>query len=85
MSEITDPIDAAFPTDLYSGGQPVAHMRGLSKRELFAAMAMQGLLSNELIMKAAAHPVEEGRDWYLEIDSMAIKFAETLIDALNRR
>jgi hypothetical protein len=40
--------ELAFPSQpLGQGGQPVAPMAdGLTKRELFAAMAMQGLLSN---------------------------------------
>lgn len=48
MSELSDYMegaaDAAFPF-VMSDGRSVSAIKGLSKRELFAAMAMQGLLS----------------------------------------
>lgn len=44
MSRANEP--AAPATELNSDGTVYAQWFGLSKRELFAAMAMQGLLSN---------------------------------------
>lgn len=59
---ITNPNDTAFP-DQHLIGQ------GLTKREFFAAMAMQGLLSNPNISC---------------VTSLAVLFADQLIKALNQ-
>lgn len=48
---------------------------GLTKRELFAAMALQGILANSEITK-------NHRD--LNIEQTAIKFADALINELNK-
>lgn len=51
------------------------HTTGLTKRELFAAMAMQGILANPEITKEHK---------YLNIEQSAIKFADGLINELNK-
>ena len=49
--------------------------QGLTKRELFAAMAMQGILSNPEITKSHKD---------LNIEQVAIKFTDALINELNK-
>lgn len=70
---MTNPNDAAFPT---LGN---AYPKGLTKREYFAAMAMQGIL---------AHPkewqVENNRAIESTMAGMAVCFVDALIDALNK-
>ena len=56
--------------------QPVWFCEGLSKREYFAAMAMQGLLAHPL--KVDAVPAEP------MIAAMARLMADTLIAELNK-
>ena len=49
MRQIKEGKENAFPHvefDIYSGRPSIQHF-GLTKRELFAAMAMQGCMSNE--------------------------------------
>jgi hypothetical protein len=70
---IVRPDSAAFP---YLDGEndlSIAEV-GLTKRELFAAMAMQGLLADSKI------------DWEQdELATEAVNMADALIDALNHR
>ena len=62
-----------FETMSYS--EPIH--RGLTKREHFAAMAMQGILSN---------PRWEGKDDYLayQVASSAVRYADALLAELER-
>ncbi|MCK9570872.1 hypothetical protein M0R72_18120 [Candidatus Pacearchaeota archaeon] len=62
-----NPYDYAFPTD----EDPI--QGGLTKREYFAAMAMQGLLSG------IDQDYEPG-----ETVNQAIELSDTLIEALNK-
>lgn len=69
--------ELSFPyveLDTYSG-KPCNQHFGLTKRELFAAMAMQGILANPEITK-------NHKD--LNIEQAAIKCADALIAELNR-
>lgn len=50
---------------------------GLTKRELFAAMAMQGLCSNQLTFKRDGVTDEEIARW-------SVQQADALLDALER-
>ena len=67
--KITDGDDEMFGRYLNAGD----FVPGLTKREYFAAMAMQGMVS---------HP-EIGMNEYSNIAEMAIKQANALIKALN--
>ena len=71
MSEKTDKDDPVFPiTDTSIPGQPCF---GLTKREYFAAMALQGICANDdLLLKG-------------EIEKISVEIADDLILALNRR
>jgi hypothetical protein len=51
---------------------------GLTKREYFAAMAMQGLLSN------AEAVTEISKADFGPLQQYAVRFADALIDALNQ-
>lgn len=62
--------DAAFATADLLGH----HQVGLSKRELFAAMAMQGILANSVLTG----------DWKTQAAAeTAVEAADALINALN--
>jgi len=66
----TNPNESAFAmVDSVSG----AHQCGLTKREYFAAMAMQGLVSTEFILAPG-----------ITIGMIAVDMADDLIDSLNR-
>ena len=55
---------------------------GLTKRELFAAMAIQGLLSNGRFTDATNEQVsDENNEAYT--GSLAVEIADALIEALN--
>lgn len=71
---ITNPNDTAFP-DQHLIGQ------GLTKREFFAAMAMQGLISNWFEM---AKIFRETTGKNLPLCTEAVKFADQLIQSLNK-
>jgi hypothetical protein len=64
--------DAAFPTTLYDGGER-ATSTGLSKRELFAAMAFHGYISRSDLIDLGAH---DRARW-------SVKAADALIAALE--
>ena len=61
----------AFPI-FNQHGETNTDLQGLTKRELFAAMAMQGML--------ATNPQFEG-----STSENAVKLADKLIDALNKK
>jgi hypothetical protein len=57
----------------FSDGTETVNM-GLTKREYFAAMAMQGYLSGEMFMRQSRE----------EISAKAVMAADALIEALNK-
>lgn len=65
---ITNPNDTAFP-DQHLIGQ------GLTKREFFAAMALQGILFD-----CNLHPIKT----FIGFTDMAVKIADELIISLNQ-
>lgn len=71
--------DAAFPVTItrqYTSRPDTSHFtvtKGLSKRELFAAMAMQGMLSNSLEIGS-----------FPGLTRTAIRFADTLLEELEK-
>lgn len=65
---MTEPDESAFPLAV---GENNLHAWGMSIREAFAAMALQGLLSNNEVVQ----PKEMAKD--------AVAYADALIDALN--
>ncbi len=77
------PFDSAFPThpDSFSNN-------GLSKRELFAAMMLQGLCSindERTCPKDMLHNVEGWRNqMYLQDAIQAVEYADSLILALSQ-
>jgi hypothetical protein len=68
----TDGNDSAFPL-----GQHVGLMPGLTKREYFAAMAMQGMIATD----PKISPVE---DLGSDVANWSVLFADALIEALNK-
>ncbi len=76
---MTKANEPANPTLTYNvtTGKPDGHYLGLTKRELFAAKAMQGLISREYGMRQ----VERESPTVAEL---AVKMADALIAALNQ-
>lgn len=70
LYRITCPIDSAFPN---RNDPEVREWLGLTKREYFAAMAMQGLLAANAFNGAPK-----------SIAKYAVDYADELIDALNQ-
>ncbi len=68
----TRPEALAFPMS-YPSNEMYIH-QGLSKREYFAAMAMQGYLSGEMFMRQSRE----------EISAKSVMAADALIEALNK-
>lgn len=66
----TDPNDFAYP----SGSLAETYGLGLTKREYFAAMALQGILSRERPISSYQVAAED-----------AVGFADALIEALNKK
>jgi hypothetical protein len=74
MSHVTRPDDSLVPSRSRDGDYDIIHTPGLTKREYFAAMAMQGLLANPIA------PETEYEDNML----FAVQHADALIDQLNK-
>ena len=68
----------AFPGIEYYDERPIASHPGLTTRELFAAMAMQGLLFIDIDWVASSD-----KDVPQEIATLSVKYADALIAALN--
>ncbi len=66
----TNPVHDAFPVTSYYDDQPVECSNGLTKREYFAALALQGLLANPAC-------------WEDRAPMIAVLCADRLIEALN--
>lgn len=83
MSNKNEP---AYPTqevrDL-DGNGILAPSYGLTKRELIAAMAMQGLSSNSRIYEKAEELGESNQSYYKELSSSSVKIADALLEALK--
>lgn len=72
----TNGNDTAFPVDgEYAGEALLKGTSGLSKREIFAAIAMQGLLANQ----STGRFIDPQR-----VPNMAVQQADALIEELNK-
>lgn len=82
---MTNGNDAAFVPEWQTGTQGMAHYP-LTKREYFAATAMQGLTSNAKIVEAMATISTKYKDWPPEqlVAAFATEYADALIEALNK-
>lgn len=88
---MSDPNEIAGLTDCDNGSLPaspcklelnngfVASFHGLSKRELFAAMAMQGLLANPDVMIGMR---DASKDLGMDSDALVAGTAREVADAL---
>ena len=74
---MTDPNSSAYPALHSIDGnwvkEPLPQYGGLTKRELFAAMAMQGMLAD--------HTCDAEPDAFAEV---AVNYADALIAELNK-
>lgn len=67
--------DSAYPEIQMAAGQ-IFHQPGLTKREYFAAMAMQGIIANN----------HHGPDEYVKQAAReAVQYADALIEQLNKQ
>jgi len=71
---MTNGNEAAFP-EVQEQPQFNDYTYGLTKREYFAAIAMGGMFTNEMLV---------GPDEYLNIAKDAVIAADALIEALNK-
>lgn len=72
MTNATDPVTPHLTYNQTSGNAN-GFMEGLTKREYFAAMAMQGLLA------------DENNHGHIELIALdAVRFTDALINALNK-
>jgi hypothetical protein len=55
---------------------------GLTKREHFAGLAMQGILSNSVMGDSALH--EKHEDWVKDISDSSLQFADALLAELYK-
>lgn len=63
----TDKKDPAFPTDYWMDENQTGTVPGLTKREYFAALAMQGLLAKETMdLRNAAQFAVQAADFLIE-------------------
>lgn len=72
--------ETAFPNpEFIQGGD------GLTKRELFAAMAMQGILSDESNLNWADTIAERNSETTYQVAARnAVRFADALLDQLSK-
>jgi hypothetical protein len=70
---MTKPDDCAFPVIGDFGGREWK-AEGVTKREYFAALAMQGLLSTESRLEQ-----------FTEVASFSVQAADALIESLNQK
>ena len=73
--------DAAFPISV--NDSDYLFIKGLSKREYFAAMAMQGLISN-LSKYVQVHQKSSGHELIYPTMDTAVIIADALIAELNK-
>jgi len=78
MTKPNDPINVI--DGMYASDAIQSDNTGLTKREHFAAMAMQGLLSGR-----RAGIYEFKRELELKIAELSVNIADDLIKALNRK
>ena len=64
------------------GGGILAPSYGLTKRELIAAMAMQGLLTNEANDQFKLD-FDTANQWYDAVGEASVKMADALLEALK--
>lgn len=84
MTNGSDSIYAA-PCEV-NGKEIVYGNAGLTKREYFAAMAMQGMLAQDDLTFGRTIPIGEFEGWkdYQLVVRQAVESADALIEALNK-
>jgi hypothetical protein len=72
----TKPEDASYPTSM--------QQFGLTKREYFAAMAMQGILSKEAWAERIVSEQESPDALRVQLADASVAMADALITSLNK-
>lgn len=79
----------AAPTLVYneSTGERNGHRQGLTKREMIAAMALQGVLGNIGFYENAISAVQNGtaKSFESNLTGMAVEFADELLKQLEQK
>lgn len=85
VTQMTNPNDTAFPEDV-SGTREYTDIKGgLTKREYFATMAMQGIMSNGVLSKFLGQEAElSGRLIEHTVAILSKRCADALINELNK-
>lgn len=82
MSEVH--TDMAFPFALMQANHGYSHISiGMTKREYFAAMAMQGLLASEY--GGVKQWQEDSKQWFDDISCCAVESADALLKKLGEK
>ena len=83
---MTDGIDLAYPLITGDGiNLEIQYNYGLTKREYFAAMAMQGILAGADTGNSNGIFVNDGYIHYDTVALDAVKISDALINALNKQ
>ena len=81
MNQANEP---AFATAVYSN-IGTFHQKGLTKREYFAAMAMQGLISSDLILDKYANRNKSQVKLSMDISYFSCLAADALLNRLETK
>jgi len=73
----------AYPVTIEDNGNPSITHLGLTKREYFAAMAMQGLLSNPEFIKGGSFDFKS-RGTEEKLSSISTQLADELLKKLDK-
>lgn len=73
----------AYPVTIEDNGNPSVTHLGLTKREYFAAMAMQGLLSNPEFIKGGSFDFKS-RGTEEKLSSISTQLADELLKKLDK-
>lgn len=77
----TEPNDSIKPKWTRYNGEDIPE-GGLTKREMFAAMAMQGMLANTLVSQSI--DMTAPSRFYTILSAASVMQADALIEALNK-
>ncbi|BES59846.1 hypothetical protein [Dysgonomonas capnocytophagoides] len=79
----TQSQDSAFGFAATLPNEEAIYNHGLTKRELFAAMAMQGLLGNQDMILTTMR-VSDDDNLFVSLSKAAVEISDTLIQELNK-
>jgi hypothetical protein len=85
---MTNPNDPAFPKSVKdqkdTGETYLFHVGGLTKREYFAAMALQGALAGVMSIQPDQNDTARFATSWMQMPKLAVSFADELIEELSK-